>query len=462
MLLPSLDRRRFLATFGAALAAGPILLGQDNAPKVDPKEPPPPTVDTGFRPDTLFLTWQQDPTTTMTISWVGPKGEAAVRYRNRGHGDWLYADAASIKPFPVIELPKTTPKYNHFYDPTQREIAPPPKGPWAPSGPVDHYVHRTELTELTPGTEYEFILNTHSPVFRFRTMPAKATQSFSFISGGDCATNAHAIANNKVAAAQDPMFVLIGGDLGYDNGTSGDTALTFIQNYSKTMIDSEGRFIPLVVAVGNHEVKGSFGKTLKEATFFAPLFDGFFKDHSYNTLDFGDYLSLVILDSGHCAPIKGEQTTWLNKTLADRAGRPHLIAVNHVPCYPSYRAPEGQKSVLGTGEDQRKHWVPLFEKHQVDVVLEHHDHTFKRTKPLKSGKVDEATGIVYLGDGSWGRLRVPNKPEKRSYLQEVSTNYHISLHRLEGEQRFHLALGETGKVLDIYRTAKKPRQQRVG
>ena len=119
-------------------------------------------------------------------------------------------------------------------------------------------------------------------------------------------------------------------------------------------------------------------------------------------------------------------------------------------------------TTTGTGQDQRKHWCPLFEKFGVDIVLEHHDHTFKRTRPLTDGSIDEATGITYLGDGSWGRLRVPKGPDLRPYLEEVSGSYHLSLHRLEGEQRFHLALGETGKVLDVFRTGKKPRHRTPG
>ena len=121
--------------------------------------------------------------------------------------------------------------------------------------------------------------------------------------------------------------------------------------------------------------------------------------------------------------------------------------------------PEGKADKFGTGEEQRKFWVPLFEKHQVDVVLEHHDHTFKRTHPLKGGSVDEKIGIVYLGDGSWGKLRVPKQPEARPYLADVNSTYHLTLHRLEGEQSFHLALDEAGKVLDVTRTVKKPRHR---
>src|SRR5690242_16669741 len=32
--------------------------------------------DSAFQPSTLFLTWQRDPTTTMTVQWVGAIGEA--------------------------------------------------------------------------------------------------------------------------------------------------------------------------------------------------------------------------------------------------------------------------------------------------------------------------------------------------------------------------------------------------
>ena len=79
---------------------------------------------------------------------------------------------------------------------------------------------RAELSDLRPGTDYEFRVGKLSPAYRFRTMPAKATNAVSFISGGDCGVNPHAVANNIQAARQDPMFAVVGGDLGYDNGRS--------------------------------------------------------------------------------------------------------------------------------------------------------------------------------------------------------------------------------------------------
>jgi acid phosphatase type 7 len=385
-----------------------------------------PILGASTRPDTLFLTWQRDPTTTMTVQWIGREegGEApAISVARLGQDDWL-STPTRVRPFPMSNL----------------------------------IVFRSELTGLAPGAEYQFRIGTSPAAYRFRTMPARATDAFHFISGGDCGVNQHAVNNNIVAARQDPMFALIGGDLGYDNGTSPDVACAFIRNYSRTMTDSRGRLIPMVVCIGNHEVRGGYNGRRKDAPFFFALFDGLYAEKSYAALDFGDYLSLVLLDTGHVARIAGEQTDWLDRTLRERTERPHLIVVNHVPAYPSFRAADIEHAA-GTGAGNRTHWVPLFEQHNVDVVLEHHDHTFKRTQPLKDGHVDLREGIVYLGDGSWGKLRSPSAPEHRSYLASASQEYHLSLHRLEGEQRFHLAMSETGRIMDVCTTRKRPRRR---
>ena len=88
------------------------------------------------------------------------------------------------------------------------------------------------------------------------------------------------------------------------------------------MIDPKGRLIPMVVCIGNHEVDGGYGKPREAAPFFFALLDGLYPERSYATLDFGDYLSLVLLDTGHVAPIDGEQTSWLDRALADGPSGP--------------------------------------------------------------------------------------------------------------------------------------------
>jgi hypothetical protein len=262
------------------------------------------------------------------------------------------------------------------------------------------------------------------------------------------------VANNIQAARQDPLFAVVGGDLGYDNGRSVAVSLAFLRNYSKHMVGRDGRLLPMVACIGNHEVDGGYKKPRTRAPFFYALFDGLFPETGFAALDFGDYLSLVLLDTDHTTPIGGAQADWLEKTLKARADHPHVLVVNHVPAYPSYRRMEGRDGKEGTGAGNRKHWVPLFEKYRVPLVLEHHDHTFKRTRPLLDGRAD-ANGVLYLGDGSWGRLRTPHTPEELPYLAASSRDYHLSLHRLQGAERFHLALDEFGRVMDVSRTGQR-------
>lgn len=376
--------------------------------------------------DSLFLTWQRDPTTTMTIQWVGQDvgPNVSLQYVLVAGRESQTATAVA-RPYPGTDLK----------------------------------VYRCELTGLTAGEEYQFQISGQAANYRFRTMPAKATNEFSFVSGGDAGIGEHAVASNLVAAKQDPHFVLIAGDLAYDNGRSPDTFLKFLQNYSRTMLDSQQRLIPLVGGIGNHEVNGGYGGTREKAGSYLSVFDGFYSEKTYGVLDFGDYLSLVLPDTGHIAPIAGEQTDWLAQTLKEREERSHVIVAHHVPCYPSVRNPQGSFGKAGTGEEQREHWCPLFERYKIDLALEHHDHAFKRTHPLTNGLPDK-NGVLYLGDGSWGKLRVPSTPEERPYLAKTSAAYHVSLHRFEGEQRFHLALEGSGKVADVVTTTSKRASRR--
>jgi hypothetical protein len=412
----SLNRRGFLgSSLGglSALALGTRLFGNDAAAAAGAVPQPP--------HDSLFLTWQRDPTTTMTIQWVGPDvgPNVPIQFAPLGGSIWQSSTA-------------TAKTYHN----------------------TDLKVYRCELTGLTAGEEYKFQVSGQPAVYRFRTMPAKATNEFSFVSGGDAGIGEHAVASNLVAAKQDPHFVLIAGDLAYDNGRSPDTFLKFLQNYSRTMLDSQQRLIPLVGGIGNHEVDGGYGGTREKAGSYLSVFDGFYSEKTYGVLDFGDYLSLVLPDTGHIAPIAGEQTDWLATTLKEREERSHVIVAHHVPCFPSVRNPQGSNGKLGTGEEQREHWCPLFERYKIDLALEHHDHAFKRTHPLINGLHDK-NGLLYLGDGSWGKLRVPSTPEERPYLAKTSSAYHVSLHRFEGEQRFHVALEGSGKVADVVTTTSK-------
>jgi len=416
----SFDRRRFLQAGSLLLAGGYArsLWGDEVLPP--PKFAESPT----FEPTALFLTWQQDPTTTMTVQWIGTEQQAADRpvwFAKVGSNEWRRL-AGKAKPYPL----------------------------------TDKSVIRTELTGLSPDTEYMFRVGLDSAEQRFRTMPAKATNAIQFVSGGDAGIGSHPVQTNRLAAVQKPQFVVIGGDLAYENGKNADVFLEFLKNYSRDLRNGQ-QLIPMLACIGNHEVNGGYGKPRTDAPFFYSVFDGLFTDSGYASLDFGDYMSLILLDTNHTTPIEGAQTDWLARTLKEREECPTVFAFNHVPAYPSFR-PMGLSipGDPGTGDGNRKHWVPLFERYNVDAVFEHHDHTFKRTHPLLDGHTNK-NGIVYLGDGSWGKIRKPAKPDARPYLAVTDEAYHLSVHRIEGDDRFHVALADSGRVVDVCATKKRAR-----
>src|SRR5690242_10776145 len=115
----SLSRRSFLSASLAGLASSPLFAADPPAPAAKQR-----VDDPAFRPDTLFLTWQRDPTTTMTVQWVGTMGETAdtsIYYSNAKSGPWQ-TQPTTAKPYPL----------------------------------TDFRVFRAELTGLTPGTDYYF------------------------------------------------------------------------------------------------------------------------------------------------------------------------------------------------------------------------------------------------------------------------------------------------------------------
>ena len=121
-------------------------------------------------------------------------------------------------------------------------------------------------------------------------------------------------------------------------------------------------------------------------------------------------------------------------------GRGHLP-----PAFPSVRA-------LDSGEPQRRAWVPLFERYDVDLVAVGHDHSLKRTGPILEGRADPR-GIVYIGDGVQG-VRPCEVATDRWYINGggMSAGVH-NVHMVEFETDvMHVrAFGMGGELLDELR-----------
>src|SRR4051812_35197561 len=147
-----------------------------------------------FDPSGIVLTWQRDPTTTMTVDWhsidgydlqlvetVSPGHElpainpvhAKVReplldYRQRGETAWKKARGHNT-PFPFKEDRNGSLHRDgdsHSFPASARTI------------------HRVELTGLLPDTVYEIRFDDGGAIYRFRTMPKTLTREVRIAAGG--------------------------------------------------------------------------------------------------------------------------------------------------------------------------------------------------------------------------------------------------------------------------------------
>jgi hypothetical protein len=353
----------------------------------------------------LYLTWGPDPATTMTVNWVDMylASPNTLYYRplaaaGQPPAQWTSAEAAltTIAPSSL-----------------QRRSMP--------------------LTGLTPDTTYELAIarlpeKPTDPIWRFRTMPATLTRPIRFVTGGDMMHTRELLdPMNKRAAALDPDFAVLGGDLAYEDGARASRIVDFLQSWMRYTVAADRRLIPIVQVIGNHEVRGGYnGKIPTDAPFFYGLFS-LPEGRSYHAIDLGSYLSFIVLDSGHTNAIDGPQAQWLESALAARTGQQLIFPVYHYPAYGTAKAEEGKtppehpRSVM-----IQKSWVSLFERFGVSAVFENDHHTFKRTHPIRNNQRDDATGITYVGDGAWGvRVRDVPKPGTAWWLAKAESRNHL-------------------------------------
>lgn len=385
----------------------------------------------GYMPLGMQLSWQQDPTSTMTIDWhVMPRDESIpLQYRRQGEEIWHTFTGTSYE-FPFSE----------------------------------RIIRRAELTGLIPDATYEFRIGEHGRRLLFRTMPHTALRPIRIAVGGDVRHRQEWMdRTNRVAASYSPDFVLFGGDLAYVDGDPRKIGRWYewFESTMTTLVAPSGRMIPVLAAIGNHEVWHNrfadserdpagfiqrHGLRERTATFFYDLFP--FPGHmGYGVLDFGDYMSVLLLDTDHIRPIIGEQTTWLEEVLSHRRHVPHIFPVYHQPAYPSVRQ-FGETSSARV----REHWSPLFERYGVRLAFENHDHAYKRTYPIRRGEVDPG-GVVYVGDGAWGvstREIGMQHSEPAWYLAHAKSVRHFILLTVQGTHQHFVVVDENGAIIDEY------------
>jgi len=379
----------------------------------------------------VYLTWRQDPTSTIVVNWMDNDSNSPdyVMYRQSA--------------LPLSSTWKLAKGYKHNFADDKKRI-----------------IHHVELQGLNPDTEYIFTIGSKGPAraenyLKFRTLPKLMPSNFRFVTGGDMMHDRKKVdAMNQRAAELNPWFALLGGDLAYANADKKNVSNweDWLESWMLNCVrKSDGGLIPMVVAIGNHEVAGGTGKKPKDAKYFYSLFPMPAK-RSFYALDIGNYLSLILLDSDLTERIDGEQAIWLEKSLSQRFGKvPFVFACYHKPAYGTAKPPSGTKDSSKDPLAQKiiKYWCPLFDKYNVTAVFENDHHTYKRTHPLRGNRIDRDRGVVYLGDGCWGvDTRDVPKPGEVWYLAKAESKRHLICVTIRNGKSDYVAYEANGKVID--------------
>ena len=356
-------------------------------------------------PEQIHLTFGADPATSMTVSWAAPGQAPGARILVNGPH------------LPRTEVPAVQRTYT---DGLNGETV---------------WTYHAELKQLAPNTEYSYVVtadndNSATPFAgSFCTAPAGRAK-FRFTSFGDLATPntawvlSYGQSAYAVAAVESfsPLFHLLNGDLCYADlnpAVQPEVWRDFGNNNQ-----SSAAFRAWMPVAGNHEIEfdnGPQGYTSYLTRHLlpdngVPGFRGNWYSFQVGNVLFvalqgdevvyqdagafvGGPAPLVPAASTGNPPVQpgtslyvrgysdGAQTAWLERTLAAARQNPSIdwiVAQFHqIAC---------SSSITGNGSDRgiREKWLPLFDKYQVDLVLNGHDHDYERSFPVRGA--DSMTG----------------------------------------------------------------------
>ena len=187
---------------------------------------------------------------------------------------------------------------------------------------------------------------------------------------------ARAIASAAREAPFDVLVLL--GDNVYPKGDPDRLSQTILEPFAP-LLNDQTRLLPVL---GNHDVQAGFGKE-QLAALGAPA--------GWYATRFGDLL-VVALDSNR--PDEPAQLGWLERTLRTSDARWILAVMHHPPYSAGWHGSDGAV---------REAFVPLFERHCVQLVLAAHDHDYQRSRPI--------AGVTYVVSGGGAKTRPTGRAE---------------------------------------------------
>lgn len=229
--------------------------------------------------------------------------------------------------------------------------------------------YMARLRDLVPDNNYAYRVRTGSHMsawHEFSTQPTEA-DSTQFIYLGDIQDSVGGLTRKLMKDIfrqnRHMDFVVCGGD-------AIERPLDKYWQEFFCGMDSVAQYVPVLTVTGNHDYhKGIIGTLDRRFTLVYSYFlDSAVGDNQVYTVKYND-IQLFVLDSNRELPYLYEQKAWLEEQL-DRCQARWKIVVLHHPLY----------SVKGQTNNIIQRWLfdSVIRKHEVDLVLQGHEHAYAR------------------------------------------------------------------------------------
>jgi predicted phosphodiesterase len=266
------------------------------------------------------------------------------------------------------------------------------------------------------------------------------TDAFSFAVIGD--TQRNPTMTGKVAKLmweRRPNFVLHMGDV-VDNGPDKK------QWTDELFLPCQELFsrVPVYPCIGNHEKNHEHYYNY----FSLP------KPEYYYTYTYGN-IQFFVLDTNKDVSEKSEQYLWLEKALA-ASDATWKICYHHHPLYSSDSDDFGDTNKLSSTYRALRHTplIGLYEKYNVDFVMNGHIHVYERTHPIRANKVDRQKGITYITTGGGGARLENFEPTPAFFKKMQLINYHYCYFTVEGNKIEAKVYDHESRLFDQFELTK--------
>ena len=372
-------------------------------------------------PSRVALNWSDDPTVSVSVTWrTSTEIEAA-------YAEIAVADASANFTTWRTQVTAKTEK-------------------WSQNTYSAHF-HSVTFSDLKPDTLYAYRVGSGkiwSAWYQFRTAKTNSN-SFSFIYFGDAQNNLLSLWSRVIRASildvPKANFLLHAGDLVNRANNDSDWEEWF---QAGSWIHAQ---LPIIATPGNHEYRTDSTGKRNLSTLWRPHFtlpqNG--PEGLEETVYFVDYQGARIISLNSNQDLV-KQANWLDNVLTKNPNNWSFLTFHH----PVYSASKGRDN-----KDLRELWKPIIDKHQVDLVLTGHDHSYGRGNNIGNGVNvrDEKNGTVYVVSVSGPKQYQLREDRWMTRAAENTQLYQVI--NVNGDVLNYRAMTATGEIYDEFDLIKQ-------